>query len=50
MRRSRPEIADIADADRRFCMWLSRFGMTPADRSRVSAAMPESGNPFAELG
>lgn len=36
MRRARPEVADIADADRRFAMWLSKFGLTPADRSRVS--------------
>lgn len=38
MLRARPEVAMVADADRRLCMWLARFGLTPADRSRVSAA------------
>ena len=50
MRRARPEIADIADAERRVAMWLAKFGLTPADRSRVSAAPPTSGNPFQNLG
>ena len=50
MRRSRPEIADIADAERRVAMWLAKFGLTPADRSRVSAAPTVDKNPFAELG
>lgn len=50
MLRSRPEVAIIADADRRFAMWLSKFGLTPADRSRVSGGgekQPE--DPFAEV-
>lgn len=34
--KARPEVAMIADADRRLAMWLSRFGLTPADRTRVS--------------
>src|SRR5215213_7942443 len=38
VRRVRPEIADIADADRRFLAWCQRFGMSPADRARVSVA------------
>ena len=50
MRRSRPEIADIADGERRLAMWLAKFGLTPADRSRVSAAPQTSTNAFAELG
>ncbi|MFV3129270.1 P27 family phage terminase small subunit [Niveispirillum sp. KHB5.9] len=32
----RPEVAMIADADRRLQGWLARFGLTPSDRSRVS--------------
>lgn len=50
MRRARPEVGDIADADRRIAAWCSKFGMTPADRSRVSAAPGEAVNPFAALG
>jgi P27 family predicted phage terminase small subunit len=50
MRRTRPEVADIADADRRICAWLTKFGLTPADRSRVSAALPNEANAFADLG
>src|SRR5215212_8700536 len=36
VRKVRPEIADIADADRRFLAWCQRFGMSPVDRARVS--------------
>src|SRR5215213_8482527 len=36
VRKVRPEIADIADADRRFLAWCQRFGMSPVDRVRVS--------------
>ncbi|CAO3445768.1 hypothetical protein [Azospirillum argentinense] len=50
MRRQRPEIADIADADRRFAGWLAKFGLTPADRTRVAGKLPGEANPFAELG
>lgn len=50
MLRPRPEVAMISDADRRFAMWLAKFGLTPADRSRVSAALPDDGNQFAEFG
>jgi P27 family predicted phage terminase small subunit len=49
MIRARPEIALIKDADRRLAMWLAKFGMSPADRSRVSAAPTVDGNPFAKL-
>lgn len=38
MARSRPETALVADADNRLRAWMARFGMTPADRSRVSSA------------
>lgn len=40
MLRSRPELALIADADRRFRGYLSDFGLTPAARSKVSATDP----------
>lgn len=50
MRRARPEVSDIADADRRVGAWVARFGISPADRSKVSAALPEKTNPFAALG
>lgn len=46
MRRSRPEIADISDADRRAAMWMAKFGMTPADRSRVSGGPDKEENPL----
>jgi len=50
MRRQRPEVADIADADRRVAMWLQRFGLTPADRGRVSASTPQkTENPWDKL-
>ncbi|MBP2302535.1 P27 family phage terminase small subunit [Azospirillum picis] len=49
MRRARPEVADIADADRRFAAWLAKFGLTPADRTRVAGQLPGDSNPFADL-
>lgn len=49
MKRARPEIADISDADRRIAMWCAKFGMSPSDRARVKAGKPET-NDFAEFG
>lgn len=49
MIRTRPEVAQIADADRRVAMWAAKFGLSPADRSRVSANPPPATNRFAEL-
>ena len=49
MVRMRPEVAAIADADRRIGMWLAKFGLTPADRSRVGANPPPEENPFASF-
>ena len=46
MRRSRPEVADIADASRRLALWVARFGMTPADRTKVSGKKAAQRNPF----
>jgi P27 family predicted phage terminase small subunit len=49
MIRSRPELALIADADRRVAMWLAKFGLTPADRSRVSATDAGEASPWDEM-
>lgn len=50
MIRSRPEVAMINEADRRIAMWLAKFGLSPADRSRVSANVdPGASDPFAEF-
>lgn len=47
--RKYPEVDIVAEADRRFKGWLAVLGMTPADRSRVSAGSKGDGNPFADL-
>ena len=52
MIRAVPEVAIAADAERRFKSWLSVFGLTPADRSRVSAGQKDSGaseDPWSRL-
>jgi P27 family predicted phage terminase small subunit len=33
-----PEVRLVNDATKRLASWLARFGMTPADRSKVSVA------------
>lgn len=38
MYRAYPEVAMVADADRRLASWLTKFGLSPADLSRVHAA------------
>lgn len=38
MLRTRPEVALIADADRRVMAYLAQFGLTPAARGKVSGA------------
>ena len=50
MVRSRPELAVIADGDRRLMAWLSRFGLSPADRARVSEIAGAAPNPFLRHG
>lgn len=40
--RPRPELADISDADRRFALYLQKFGLTPADRMKVSVVDKKS--------
>lgn len=37
MWRTFPEVGLISDLDRRIGMWVAKFGMTGADRSKVSA-------------
>lgn len=51
MWRAYPEVAMIADLDRRFAMWLAKVGLTPADRSRVSAVGGEEKNkdPWSDI-
>ena len=50
MHRAYPEVAMLADADRRVSMWLAIFGLTPADRSRVSGSEKvDDMNPFRAL-
>jgi P27 family predicted phage terminase small subunit len=45
-----PGISAVADYDRRYLSWLTKFGLTPADRSRVSAVV-DAGveNPWAKV-
>lgn len=49
MYRAFPEVAIIADADRRMRNWLASFGLTPADRSKVSTREKENENPWDEF-
>jgi len=48
----RPEVAQIAMWDKQLALWMTRFGMTPADRSRVSelGSGKSKANPLAEFG
>lgn len=51
MHRAYPEVAMVSDADRRLAMWLAKFGLTPADRSRVSSGNDDKGkaDPWANF-
>jgi len=50
MYRPYPEVTQIADADRRFAMWLTKVGMTPADRSKISSLdRADAKDPWATL-
>lgn len=44
-----PGHSRYSDADRRFLAYLRVFGLTPADRSKVSAITEPKKNKFAEL-
>jgi P27 family predicted phage terminase small subunit len=43
--RAYPEVAMVTDAERRVRSWLAAFGLTPADRARVSKAEKASNDP-----
>lgn len=46
----RPEWKLLSDLDKRLLVYLSRFGMTPADRGRVSSLKPQGkGNTFEQF-
>lgn len=48
--KARPELALIAQYDKQLGYWFSRFGMSPADRSRVSALSAGSkADPLSEF-
>lgn len=50
MLRTRPEVAQIADADRRFKSYLVEFGLTPAARSKVKGdGSSKEADPAAEF-
>lgn len=49
MIRAVPEVAIAADAERRFKSWLASFGLTPADRSRVSGLETPKANDWASF-
>lgn len=52
MLRTRPEVALVADADRRVMAYLSQFGLTPASRSKVTSGGggdEKPGDPAAEF-
>ena len=44
-----PEVRLVNDATKRFASWLARFGMTPADRARVSVVEREEDDPLDAL-
>ena len=46
MVRARPEVAQLADADRRFRSWVSEFGLTPAARTRIKIEPGKSVDPI----
>jgi phage terminase small subunit len=43
MQRVKPIFSALAEAERRLRDWLGRFGLTPADRSRVRRASDGKG-------
>jgi P27 family predicted phage terminase small subunit len=50
MYRAHPLVAIVADCDRRYRGWLASVGLTPSDRSKVSAITPTTlDDPFAEF-
>jgi P27 family predicted phage terminase small subunit len=47
--RMRPEVAALDAADKLLKSWLSAFGLTPADRSRVAATPDGKPDPGAHF-
>lgn len=48
MIRAIPEVAMLADADRRFKAWLVEFGLTPAARTKVQVKDGQESDPLAD--
>lgn len=52
--KARPQVAMLADADRRFKAWLTEFGLTDASRGKANGAPPGEGpkadDPLAAYG
>ena len=44
-----PAVMIAADAEKRYFNWLGKFGLTPSDRSKVSARGREETNPWSEF-
>ena len=49
LEKTRPAVGMETDKARHFLNLLGRFGLTPADRSKVNAKVGEAENPFADL-
>ena len=49
MIRAHPALARLSDADRRFGFWCGKFGLTPADRSKVSGQVQPKKNEFEDI-
>lgn len=49
MHRAHPLVALVSDTDRRYRGWLGCVGLTPSDRSKVSATPTTPDDPFAEF-
>ena len=48
--KTHPAVRMVASNDRRYSAWLAKFGLTPSDRSKVSAVLDnEKVSPWANL-
>jgi len=45
MHRPWPEVALVAESDHRLMTWLAKFGLSPADRAKVSTVSKDSPDP-----
>ena len=48
MHRARPEVGQLADADKRFRGYLIEFGLTPAARSKVEISGDDPNDPLSK--